>query len=249
MVHRPTLSSYVLNVPRKCTPIYPKDSAAIIELLDVSPGDQLLEAGTGNGGLTMYLARAIGSSGHLCTVDRNPEVTEHAKKIVAGFDRGQLLPQITFYSGSVGAIVRNLYMPENNALDTQEKDNLIRPVFDGVVLDMPTPWDELPLLYGFLKTDRFAVCYLPNMSQVIELVTRCRKWPLLVENVVEVNWREWEVRPTVVRNNLAIDAVGMGDSASVQAMVCRPTHMPTGHTAFLVRLRKCASDAAKAVQE
>ncbi|KAJ1811676.1 hypothetical protein LPJ75_004032 [Coemansia sp. RSA 2598] len=245
LVQQPTLSTYVLLSPRKCTPIYPKDSSAILELLDVSPGFHVLEAGTGNGGLTMYLARAVGSSGSLCTVDRNPVATEHAKKIIGRYDRGRLMPQISFHSGSVSEVVRELHMPSEDTLGTRGKDNLICPIYDGVVLDMPTPWDELPGLYGFVKTDRFVVCYLPNMSQVMELVAKCRRWPLLVEDVVEVTWREWDVRSAVVRSSQTADSEGQ----QAEAMVCRPTHTPTGHTAFLVRLRKCASDAAKTVQE
>ncbi|KAI8318137.1 hypothetical protein GQ54DRAFT_336451, partial [Martensiomyces pterosporus] len=48
MVHHPTLEEYVLLCNRRCTPIYPKDASAIIAMLDVSPGDRILEAGTGN---------------------------------------------------------------------------------------------------------------------------------------------------------------------------------------------------------
>ncbi|KAJ1838132.1 hypothetical protein H4R99_001033 [Coemansia sp. RSA 1722] len=153
------------------------------------------------------------------------------------------MPQIEFHTGSVSQVVRDLHMPVKEKVLEGEKDNLINPVFDALVLDMPTPWEELPLVYGFLKTDRAAVCYLPNMSQVMELVAKCRPWPLLVENIVEVNWRQWDIRSTVIRST--------EDEAQdqAQAMVCRPAHVQIGHTAFLVQLRKCASDITKAVQE
>jgi tRNA (adenine57-N1/adenine58-N1)-methyltransferase len=30
MIHSPTLEEYVINVPRGCTPIYPKDASTIV---------------------------------------------------------------------------------------------------------------------------------------------------------------------------------------------------------------------------
>ncbi|KAJ2748318.1 hypothetical protein IWQ56_007494, partial [Coemansia nantahalensis] len=43
MAHFPTLAEYVLLAARRCTPIYPKDAAAIVGLLDAGPGDRILE--------------------------------------------------------------------------------------------------------------------------------------------------------------------------------------------------------------
>ncbi|KAF2461421.1 S-adenosyl-L-methionine-dependent methyltransferase [Lineolata rhizophorae] len=67
----PTLAEYVLRSPRVVTPIYPSDANLIVSLLDihVSPPSgevledegplEILEAGTGNGSLTLHLSRAI----------------------------------------------------------------------------------------------------------------------------------------------------------------------------------------------
>ncbi|KAJ1957991.1 hypothetical protein EC988_000548 [Linderina pennispora] len=236
MVHHPTLAEYVLLCSRKCTPIYPKDASAIISMLDISPGDRILEAGTGNAGLTMYLARAVGADGKVETVERDEKRSQHAQGIVAGFRRGQLLPSIRFRVGSVADVVDGIAHEHDPLVVVNDKRaNLILPLFDGVVLDMPTPWTQLPMIYSYLKTDRYVVCYLPSMSQVMDLVRACRPWPLLVEDIVEVDWRDWDVRLARVRN----PGPEMADD---EAMVCRPTHLPTGHTAFLVKLRKCASD-------
>ncbi|KAI9849640.1 MAG: hypothetical protein M1837_002765 [Sclerophora amabilis] len=67
----PTLGEYIELTPRKVTPIYPVDANLIVTLLDIhvspptplsapsEPPLQILEAGTGHGGLTIHLAKAI----------------------------------------------------------------------------------------------------------------------------------------------------------------------------------------------
>ncbi|KAL2048498.1 hypothetical protein N7G274_000410 [Stereocaulon virgatum] len=68
-LYLPTLADYIKMTPRLVTPIYPADASLIVSLLDlhVSPSGscggppslEILEAGTGHGALTLYLARAI----------------------------------------------------------------------------------------------------------------------------------------------------------------------------------------------
>ncbi|KAJ2849180.1 hypothetical protein IWW36_002815 [Coemansia brasiliensis] len=267
IVQFPTLADYVLLCTRQRTPIYPKDASAIVSMLDISNGDRILEAGTGNAGLTMYLARAVGQSGKVFTVERNKHILLHAQKLVAQFQRGSLLPSILFYHGDLSNVINEIACSIDTSLtsklgltiseglttsigpnelaseNTNSEDlwkqygNLIAPLFDGIVLDMPMPWIQLPRAFVFLKLDRFIVCYLPNISQVMQLVRACLRWPLIVEDVVEVDWRSWDVKTAAVRNpENAAQANEIND-----AMVCRPTHSPMPHTAFLVKLRKCGS--------
>ena len=60
---RPTLSEYVLKMPRGAQVIYPKDLGPILMLADIFPGAHVLESGVGSGALTMTLLRAIGPPG------------------------------------------------------------------------------------------------------------------------------------------------------------------------------------------
>ena len=48
-VWRPTLSDYVLKMPRGAQVVYPKDSAAILMEADVFPGARVLESGWDRG--------------------------------------------------------------------------------------------------------------------------------------------------------------------------------------------------------
>lgn len=57
-VRRPRLDEYVLLFHRGPTPSYTKDIWAMVGMMDISPGDMVVEAGSGSGSLTLYLSRA-----------------------------------------------------------------------------------------------------------------------------------------------------------------------------------------------
>ena len=57
-VVRPTLSDFVLKMPRGAQVIYPKDLGPILMLADIFPGARVLESGVGSGALSMTLLRA-----------------------------------------------------------------------------------------------------------------------------------------------------------------------------------------------
>ncbi|KAL9133203.1 MAG: hypothetical protein Q9175_005620 [Cornicularia normoerica] len=88
-VYLPTLAEYVKMTPRIVTPIYPADANLIVSLLDIHaspspltqgpPSLEILEAGTGHGGLTLYLARAI----HAANIVR-PNINSPSSKAVEG---------------------------------------------------------------------------------------------------------------------------------------------------------------------
>ena len=42
---RPLLDDFVLSMPRGATPVYPKDAARIVGLMNLHPGDRIAEAG------------------------------------------------------------------------------------------------------------------------------------------------------------------------------------------------------------
>ncbi|KAJ1966739.1 hypothetical protein IWQ62_002278 [Dispira parvispora] len=292
IVSYPTLEDYVELRKRHCSPIYHKDASTIVTLLDLAPGSRVLEAGTGAGALTMHLARAVGIQlpnptptflthnpsdhqtvnqdhdiatlrwGQVDTVETRPDHFQKAQRWVQQFQRGHLLPWIRWYQGSLSEWLNHL-TKESTATATTSSVK----IYDGVVLDLPTPWYYLLEVAPFLKPGRFLVCYLPNMSQVLDLLKHINNNPALrcqfaTENVLEVAWKRWQVKPTLVRNPVVAPSpdgnqepttdVPLGPEHSPvnsvveanppeQAWVCHPDRMPLGHTAFLVRLRNIIS--------
>lgn len=196
-IHRPTLEDYLLNMPREATPTYPKDASTICFLLDLAPGMKVLEAGSGSGGLTMYLARAVGPMGQVLSYEARPRHLKRAKRNLSDFEDW----------ANVTWVEADLAQAE-----------LQPDFFDGIALDMMEPWTVLMAVTPALKPDRFLVCYLPNLTQVVMLLEeiKTQNLPYLLERTLEVQHREWDIRPPIAH----------------------PKFQQVGHTAFLVQLRR-----------
>ena len=142
----PLLSDYVLSMPRGATIVYPKDSAMIIGFADIFPGARVLEAGVGSGALTLSLLRAVGSEGHVHSVERREDFAENAKL------------NIENYFGGV---------PSNWSLDigsVQEKT--FADDFDRVILDMLAPWECIELAAKVLRPGGVFMAYVATTTQL-----------------------------------------------------------------------------------
>jgi len=252
---------FVVNVPRACTPIYPKDASTIVSLsvfvvqymyscllfvyqvqmLDLEPGHRVLEAGTGNGSLTLYMARAVAGGGDcvgtIDTFDIRESHSNTARKHVERYSRGKYKSNVSFHIGAVADKLPEIMVAEEQ--------------YDAIALDMPEPCDQIPRLLPYLRNDRFIVCYLPNMTQVLALAELIIDLPLVMEDCIEAEWKEWEVRATHIRSRLklkeengpeTLSTTEVAASIPPDAWVCRPKNFDVrGHTAFLVKLRKSAA--------
>ncbi len=198
-VLRPSLEDYVLLMKRGATVTYPKDAAAIVLMLDLAPGERVLEAGSGSGGLALFLSRAVGPGGAVVSYERRADFLARARENVEAWGAGN----VEFRLGDLSEAALE---PEG---------------FDGVALDVMEPWTVMDRAADALKTGRQLALYLPNITQVVQAVeeARARKLPLKLRRVIEVGYREWDVRPPVAH----------------------PHFRQVGHTAFLVQFTKLAS--------
>lgn len=177
-IHRPSLEDYVLEMPRQATPTYPKDAATIAFMLDLAPGMRVLEAGSGSGGLALYLARAVGPAGQVISTDLNPRHLHQAQHNLLAYESWD---NVLFHLGDV----LQYELPPQS--------------LDGIALDLMEPWNLLDHLVPALHPDRSLVTYLPNLTQVVHLLEelRRRNLPLRHHRTIEVTHREWEIRPPV----------------------------------------------------
>lgn len=175
---RPTLSEYILEMPRGAQVIYPKDLGPILMLADIFPGARILESGVGSGALTMTLLRAIGPTGHVTGYEIRDDFADRAQRNVEAF-LGTEVP--------LTIEVRDIY--EGIAL----RD------LDRVVLDLPEPWQVVAHAEEALRPGGIMISYLPTILQVSTLRERLAESAFGMAETLEVLHRGWNVDGQSVR--------------------------------------------------
>ena len=180
VVVRPRLADYTLKMSRGAAVVYPKDAGAILMWADISPGNTVLEAGTGSGALTMALARAVVPGGRVISIERREDHHQKARKLISGF------------FGSI---------PESIDLRMGEIEDVVADVSpDRIVLDVPEPWHTVPLAAEYLTDGGVFCCFVPTVPQVQQArdaISRTRSF--LDVMTFEIMMREWAVEGRSVR--------------------------------------------------
>ena len=71
----------ILSTTKRNTQImYPKDIGFILMKMNIIPGTNMIEAGTGSGGLTQILSLMVGKEGHIFSYERREEMSNLAQK-------------------------------------------------------------------------------------------------------------------------------------------------------------------------
>ncbi|HVM05026.1 MAG TPA: tRNA (adenine-N1)-methyltransferase [Acidimicrobiales bacterium] len=174
---RPTLSDFVLKMPRGAQVIYPKDLGRILMLADVFPGARVLESGVGSGALSMTLLRA--------------------GAVVTGYEvRADFAGRARANVGSfLGAAALDRF-------DVHERDvyeGIAESGFDRVVLDLPEPWRVVKHAESALRPGGILVAYTPSAIQVSQLRDALAASQFAFAETSEVLLRTWHVEGQSVR--------------------------------------------------
>lgn len=177
---RPRLSDYILKMERGAQVVYPKDAGWVLVAADIGPGMTVLEAGTGSGALAMILARAVGPTGRVVSVERRDDHQRHAARRISG------------YFGDV---------PEHLELRSGDVEDVIADVApERVVLDIPEPWHIVPSVVDAMADGGVYCAYLPTVPQVQETRKALSATKRFLDVVtVEVLIREWPIEGRSVR--------------------------------------------------
>jgi len=174
---RPTLSEFVLKMPRGAQVIYPKDLGPLLLLADVFHGARVLEAGVGSGALSMTLVRA---GAEVTGYELRPEFAARARANVESF----LGPDAI---ASYRVEVRDVY----EGIDATD--------LDRIVLDLPEPWRVVKHAEAALHTGGILVSYLPTIGQVAQLREALDNSAFGMAQTLEVLQRSWHVEGPSVR--------------------------------------------------
>ena len=174
---RPTMSDFVLKMPRGAQVIYPKDLGPILMLADLFPGAQVFESGVGSGALSMTMLRA---GANITGYEIREDFAERAKKNVKDALGEKALDQYD-------VLIRDAYE------GIEEKD------FDRMVLDLPEPWSVVPHAKTALRSGGIILAYTPSILQAAKFKEALEENDFALIETMEVMNRTWHIEGQAVR--------------------------------------------------
>jgi tRNA (adenine57-N1/adenine58-N1)-methyltransferase len=148
VILQPSTSDLISQLKRTTQIMYPKDIGYTLLKLSVRPGDRIVEAGTGSGGLTLALARAVGPGGTVYSYELRPDVLNLARKNLEALG---LTDCVSFKLRDIA--------------EGFDETNV-----DALFLDVRRPWPYLGQVTAALKDSGFFGAILPTANQVAELI-------------------------------------------------------------------------------
>lgn len=174
---RPTLSDFVVEMPRGAQVIYPKDLGAILMLADLAPEMRVLESGLGSGALSMAMLRTgVSILGYELREDFAARATANVKAF---------LGEVAMERYEVH--VRDCYA------------GIDEVGLDRIVLDLPEPWRVVEAATHSLRSGGIFLAYTPSVTQVMSLREALDRNRFAMAETLEVLHRTWHVEGQAVR--------------------------------------------------
>jgi len=174
---RPTLSDFILKMPRGAQVIYPKDIGPMLMLADLYPGARVLESGIGSGALSMAMLRA---GVEIVGYELREDFAERAQANVSSFLGEEAMTRYAIE-------LRDCY------------DGIDETDLDRVVLDLPEPWRVVPHAEKALHPGGILLAYTPSIVQAMQLREALDTSAFDLAETVEVLNRTWHVEGQAVR--------------------------------------------------
>jgi tRNA (adenine57-N1/adenine58-N1)-methyltransferase len=178
VVVEPSTFDLITLLKRTTQIMYPKDIGYALLKLNVMPGSRVVEAGTGSGGLTLALARAVGQEGRLYSYEVRADILRLAQKNLESLGLAE-------------------------AVDLKQRDiaeGLDERDVDALFLDVRRPWAYLAQVAEALKDSGFFGAILPTTNQVAELVRALEAMGTFARiEVEEILVRPYKAVPTRLR--------------------------------------------------
>ncbi len=174
------------------------DASLVTFMLNVKPGERVIESGTGSGCMTLSLARAVNHKskpGHVYTFEYNPVRAEAAK------DEFKLLGVDKCVTVQCVDVCAKYDKVGGGGFPGVEKASV-----DSVFLDLPEPWHALPYALELMKPNRPICCYSPCIEQVIETCAKLRELGFHTVRMMESKHRLSDTKQVELEQvNLGLD--------------------------------------------
>ena len=187
---QPSLADVLVDLPRSTQILYPKDIGFIIVTMGIGPGRMVLEAGTGSGSMTIAAAYSVGAEGKVVSYEIREDMQRLARK---NLERLGLASRVDLKLRDI-------------------REGVDETDADAFFLDVPNPWDYVPVVRAALKPGGFFGSLVPTFNQVEDLLLALRRNQFAFVEVCELLLRYFKPEPARIR----------------------PTDRMVAHTGFLI---------------
>lgn len=170
----PSFIDHYKRIKRLAQIITLKDLGAIITNTGITKDSIVMDAGTGSGGATCFLAMIAKK---VITYDINDEHLRVAKENIKNLG------------------IKNV---EAKKGDVYKTDKIKEKDVDVFLLDVAEPWRAIKTAKKVLKKGGFVVSYSPNINQTQQFVKALTD-EFLYEKTIEIMEREWTIKDKVLR--------------------------------------------------
>ncbi|KAF7458970.1 putative tRNA (adenine-N(1)-)-methyltransferase catalytic subunit [Cryptosporidium felis] len=178
VVLKPTPELISVSLNHRTQILYQADISLICVLLDVSPGKNIIEAGTGSGSLTTSLSRSAFPGGTIFTFE---------------YDKKRHLESIQDF---------RRYGISNVVCQHQDvcKNGFVSPLLDpkvvtihGVFLDLPSPWTAIKHADQVIQKGAKLVIFSPCIEQVSKNCLELNSLKYIHIRTFEVLYKPWGI--------------------------------------------------------
>jgi len=179
LVMEPSTHDLIRQTKRVSQIMFSKDIGYLLLRLNIYPGVRIIEAGTGSGGLTTALARAVQPKGQVYSYEQREDIQQVARQNIHHLDLGDF---VTFHIRDIA-------------------QGFIETDVDALFLDVRDPWTYLPQAHAALKGGGFFGAIVPTTNQVAHLLNDLRRGNFSALEVEELMLRPYKaiaprLRPT-----------------------------------------------------